>query len=77
MQGIGTMLVRGLFIGMTPGISGIGNMVGSVFGGFPAALGAMIGHGLIGVASLPGKALSALMSLFGGGDAGQLAITRQ
>lgn len=75
MQGIGTMLVRGLFLGMTPGISGIGSMVGQVFGGFPAALGAMISHGLIGVASLPGKALTALMSLFGGGDAGQLAMT--
>jgi hypothetical protein len=75
MAGIGVNLVKGLFVGMVPGITGVGSLIGNVFGGFPAALAGLIGHGLIGVASLPGKALSAIMSLFGGGDAGQLAMT--
>jgi SLT domain-containing protein len=52
---------------MVPGMSGLGNMIGQVFGGFPQALGGLIAHGLVGIASLPGKALNAIMSLFGGG----------
>jgi hypothetical protein len=75
MAEIGGNLTRGLFLGMVPGMSGVGNLVGDVFGGFPNALAAMIGHGLIGIASLPGKALNAIMSLFGSGSAGALAKT--
>jgi len=67
MAGIGVNLVKGLFLGMVPGISGVGNLIGSVFGGFPQALAGLIGHGLVGIASLPGKALNAIMGLFGGG----------
>ena len=67
MAGIGGYLMKGLFLGMVPGISGVGNLIGSVFGGFPSALAGLIGHGLVGIASLPGKALNAIMSLFGGG----------
>jgi len=74
MAEIGTNLTRGLFKGMVPGISGIGNLVTSVFGGFPQALGGLLAHGLVGIAGLPGKALNAIMSLFGGGgDATRLA----
>jgi hypothetical protein len=60
---------------MVPGISGIGNLVGMVFGGFPAAVATLISHGLIGIAGLPGKALSAIMGLFGQGNAANLAST--
>ena len=60
--GVGVGLVEGLFIGVVPGIQGVGSLIGSVFGGFPAALAGLIGHGMIGVASLPGKALSAIMA---------------
>ena len=75
MEGIGGYLMKGLFIGMVPGVSGIGDLIGTVFGGFPAALASLIGHGLIGIASLPGKALNAIMSLFGGGNSSALAAT--
>ena len=74
MEGIGGFLMKGLFLGMVPGISGVGNLIGSVFGGFPQALAGLIGHGLVGIASLPGKALNAIMSLFGGGgDSARMA----
>src|SRR5215471_1385190 len=76
MQAIGGNLIKGLFLGIVPGIHGVGNLVQSVFGTFPGALAAMIGHGLVGIASLPGKAINAIMGLFGGGgNAGALAAT--
>jgi hypothetical protein len=75
MAGIGGFLVQGLFNGMVPGISNVGNAVGMVFGGFPGALAAMISKGLIGIAGLPGKALNAIMGLFGSGSASNLAAT--
>lgn len=75
MAGIGQNLTRGLFVGMVPGMSGVGSLVGDVFGGFPQALAGMISHGLVGIAGLPGRALNALMGLFSGGDAGKLAST--
>lgn len=65
MQGIGSMLTKGLFLGMVPGLSGLGNLVGQVFGGMPQALAGLIGKGMIGLAGLPGKALNAVTGLMG------------
>jgi hypothetical protein len=68
MAGIGGNLIKGLFTGMVPGMSGIGNLVGKVFGGMPQALGSLVGKGIIGIAGLPGKAMTALSGLFSKGS---------
>jgi SLT domain-containing protein/phage-related protein len=74
MAGIGINLIKGLFTGMIPGIKDLGGMVLKLFGSWPAALGHAVEKGLLGLAALPGKALSALgkvggwfAGLFGGG----------
>lgn len=64
-EGIGSMLTKGLFLGMVPGLSGLGNLVGTVFGGMPQALAGLIGKGMVGLAGLPAKALNAVTGLMG------------
>jgi hypothetical protein len=69
MAGIGSHLITGLVQGMVS--QNPGAIVGKVFGGMPAALGALVGKGLVNLRSLPSKALKALSGL-GGKFAGLL-----
>ena len=64
MAEIGGRLVGGLVRGLMS--SNPVQMVEKIFGSLPAALGAIVGKGLVSIADLPGKALAALGSL--GGD---------
>jgi hypothetical protein len=78
MEGIGGNLVQGLM----RGLAGNGLAIAkTVFGGVPAALGAIVSKGFVSLAALPKKALSAIGSvggavggffkkLFGGGGGG-------
>jgi TP901 family phage tail tape measure protein len=63
MAGIGGNLMSGLVSGMVK--SNPVGMVTKIFGSMPKALAAIVGKGLVDVASLPGKALSAIGSLLG------------
>lgn len=81
--GIGGYLVQGLVKGM--GISGA-DIAKKAFGDMPSALAAIVGKGLVSVASLPGKALKALGGLggdllgflgLGGGDGGGSSANKQ
>lgn len=65
MASLGGHLMSGLFQGMMSG--DITGMIKKVFGSMPDALGAIVQKGLVSVANLPGKALSALGNALGSG----------
>jgi hypothetical protein len=62
MEGVGENLVTGLFRGLE---HDAGHLVSMVFGGWPAALGGLIGKGFASLTALPGKALHALAGVAG------------
>ena len=79
MAGIGGHLISGLMKGLTA--TGADQIAKYVFGSLPDALGAIVDKGLLSIAALPSKALSALgglagnvgswfTNLFGGGSGG-------
>jgi phage-related protein len=73
MISIGWNLIRGLVVGLLK--ANLGGIIHQVFGGFPQALAAMLGRGLVTVAMLPKKALNAVKSIGGvaiGGISGAL-----
>jgi TP901 family phage tail tape measure protein len=61
MAGIGSHLVSGLFLGILK--SNPTAMVTKIFGSFPSALGSLVEKGIVNIAKLPGKAISALAGL--------------
>lgn len=63
MAEMGGHLVSGLILGLLK--SDPTKFIGKVFGGLPAALGAIVGKGLVALSHLPSKALKALGSLSG------------
>jgi TP901 family phage tail tape measure protein len=65
MAWVGSHLMGGLFKGMMS--HDLTGMVEKIFGSLPNALGAIVKKGLVSVAGLPGKALSALGSVLGNG----------
>lgn len=76
---IGTNLIRSLFGSMID--HNPVQTVKRIFGGMPQALGAIVDKGMVHIASLPGRAMSALgglggkfAGLFGGGGAGGIRI---
>lgn len=76
---IGTNLIRSLFGSMID--HNPVQTVKRIFGGMPQALGAIVDKGMVHIASLPGRAMSALSGLggkfaglFGGGGAGGIRI---
>ena len=72
MAGIGGNIMQGVFSGILA--KSPKQFVTKVFGGLPAALGALVGKGIVNLAKLPAKALHALGSLGGkiGGFFGKL-----
>jgi phage-related protein len=67
MFGVGQNLISGLLRGMISNAKDVGSFIGKIFGGWPAALGALVGKGLVAITKLPAKALKAL-----GGIAGKI-----
>lgn len=65
MAELGSHLMSGLFKGMSG--SNLTGMIKKIFGSMPDALTAIVGKGLVSVANLPQKALSALGSAVGAG----------
>lgn len=63
MLPIGINLIRGIIVGMLH--ADIGGLITRVFGGFPHALAAIVGRGLVAVSALPKKALGAIKSVGG------------
>jgi TP901 family phage tail tape measure protein len=63
MAGIGGHLVSGLFLGILK--SNPTAMITKIFGSLPSALGGLVEKGLVNIAKLPAKAMSALAGLGG------------
>jgi phage-related protein len=83
MFGIGSNLIQGLLHGILSA-GDLTHFIKNVFGGLPAALGSLVQKGLVNLAKLPAKALSALgkvggaiggffAKLFGGSTSGGVA----
>lgn len=60
MMPLGKSLIQGLLHGMLTNAKDIGGFIAKVFGGWPEALGSIVSKGLVNLARLPAKALSAL-----------------
>lgn len=63
MAGLGGHLVSGLILGLLK--SNPTAMITKIFGSLPSALGSLVEKGVVNIAKLPGKALSALAGLGG------------
>ena len=65
MMGVGTNVIAGLIKGLFHSGKDLTHFITNVFGGLPAALGSLVTKGLVNIARLPAKALSALGSVAG------------
>ena len=65
MVPIGANIIAGLMKGIFSGGKDLTHFIKNVFGGMPAALGSLVQKGLVDLAKLPAKALSAISSLGG------------
>ena len=62
---VGFNVIQGIFNGMVKAGANLGGLVSKVFGGWPQALGSFLSKGIVDIAKLPQKALSALGSVAG------------
>jgi Transglycosylase SLT domain len=65
MVPIGANIMQGVIQGMLTSGANLGKLVGTIFGGWPQALGSLVSKSMVDLAHLPAKAINALGSIAG------------